>query len=351
MRDRKGEESGSDLPLHSGVLALPEFRIRTKNQEAIARNFHFIYSGRMKHLLSIHDLTPSIIEKILNRAQELLNTVVIPNKIISTLQGQLITHLFFEPSTRTQYSFTVSAERLGALVLNPLIGATSTVKGESLLDTVRTFIAMGTKLLVIRHSESGMPAWIAGEIKDEAIIINGGDGVNEHPTQALLDLLTIRQNKADFKPLKVAILGDIIHSRVAHSLIYALQIMGCPDIRLIGPKELLPDNVVQNQVRTFTDLRDGIAAADVIVTLRLQRERMEKSSVPNLQAFFETYGLTPAVLNLAHPEAIVLHPGPMNRGVEIDNLVANGAQSQILQQIQNGVAVRMAILEKFLHHE
>ncbi len=301
----------------------------------------------MEHLLSINDLSPLVIESLLDRAQELLNTAVIPNKTLTSLNGVLITHLFFEPSTRTQYSFTVAALRMGALVLNPHMGSTSTVKGESLLDTVKTFIAMGTKLFVIRHPESEAPAWIAQEIKNLANIINGGDGVNEHPTQALLDLLTIKQKKSDFSSLKIAIVGDILHSRVAHSLISILQLVGFRELRLIGPPELLPKNIQNKNIHVVNSMREGISSADVIVTLRIQRERMPKNNIPDLQEFFNQYGLTNELLKLA-PNAIVLHPGPMNREVEIESAVANSPQSLILNQIQNGVAMRMAILEKLL---
>lgn len=301
----------------------------------------------MKNLLSVNDLNSGLIENLLNRAEELRKEVIIPNKSLSTLRDVLITHLFFEPSTRTQYSFSVAGMRLGALVLNPHMGSSSTVKGESLLDTVSSFIAMGSQIIVIRHSESGVPAWIANEIKQQACIINGGDGTNEHPSQALLDLLTIKQNKADFASLKIAIIGDILHSRVAHSLIAILQIMGCREIRLIGPQQLMPQEILSKNVVTIDSVREGIDGVDVIVTLRIQRERMEKQDVPNAQDFFSHYGLTSKLLTLA-PNAIVLHPGPINRGIEIESAVADGPQSRILQQIQNGVAVRMAIIEKLL---
>ncbi len=235
--------------------------------------------------------------------------------------------------------------RLGALVLNPHMGSSSLVKGESLLDTVSSFIAMGSRILVIRHPESGTPAWVAQEIKQQACIINGGDGMNEHPSQALLDLLTIKQNKTDFSSLKIAIIGDILHSRVAHSLIAILQIMGCREIRLIGPQQLMPRET--SKVLILDSVREGIEGVDVIVTLRIQRERMEKQDIPHAQDFFSHYGLTRKLLTLA-PNAIVLHPGPMNRGVEIESAVADGPQSRVLQQIQNGMAMRMAIIEKLL---
>jgi aspartate carbamoyltransferase catalytic subunit len=300
----------------------------------------------MKHLLSIADLDQPAITHLLDRAEYFLNQVIKNETCETVLAGKVVANLFFEPSTRTQYSFVVAAERLGAIVLNPLMSHTSTVKGESLLDTVRTFIAMGTRILIIRHREERVPEWLAKEIGNQASIINGGDGCHHHPTQALLDLLTIRQYKKDFHHLKVSIVGDIAHSRVARSLIQGLKIMGCSQIRLIAPPEFLPDEVNTWGVDCFHDLSAGIKQADVIVALRIQLERFTlPPSTPEPAQFFEKFRLSTEQLRLAHPKAIVMHPGPMNRETEITSEVADGAQSVILQQITNGVAIRMAVME------
>lgn len=302
----------------------------------------------MKHLLSIAELNKATIEDLLDRAETFLNDVIKKNRQLDTLRGQIVTHLFFEPSTRTQYSFTAASQRLGAIVQNPVISQTSTVKGESLLDTVRTFIAMGTRLLVIRHPEENVNEWLAEEIKNSAVIVNGGDGCHQHPSQALLDLLTIRQYKKKFAEIKVVIIGDIFHSRVARSLIPALQLMGCQDIGLIGPKEFLPAGNEFPEVKIYHSMNEGLQNADVIVSLRIQRERMQTVMLPDSNEFFSHYGLTSQRLTLAKPDAIVMHPGPMNLGTEIESSVAYGPQSVILQQVTNGVAMRMAIIEKLL---
>jgi aspartate carbamoyltransferase catalytic subunit len=266
--------------------------------------------------------------------------------LVSKLQGTVSTNLFYEPSTRTQYSFSIAAHRLGAYVLNPPINRTSSVKGESILDTVRTFIGMGSRLIVIRHSEERLPLWLANEIKEEACIINGGDGANQHPTQALLDLLTIRQYKKDFSPLKVAIIGDIAHSRVARSLTGALKIMGCTDIAVVAPPEFLPGDIDLWPVKYYSSIGEGIQNADVVVALRIQLERFTlPPSVPEPANFFEKYRLDSENLRLAKPDAIVMHPAPMNRETEITSAVADGPQSVIFQQITNGVAMRMAVIE------
>jgi len=299
----------------------------------------------MKHLLSINDLNRETIQQLLDRAQVLLEQVVQQNTQLNTLSGQVITHLFFEPSTRTQYSFTIAAQRLGAFVLNPPINLTSMTKGESLLDMVRTFIAMGTQLFVVRHREEKTAQWLADSIQQHAIVINGGDGCHQHPTQALLDLLTIAQYKKQFEALNVAIVGDIVHSRVARSLISGLHIMGCQDIRLIAPPELLDAKMTDKTAQVEHSIEKGLVDADVVVCLRIQRERMADTDAPEPDQFFKQYGLTPERLALAKPTAIVLHPGPINQGVEIDPAVVDSPQSMILQQVTNGVAMRMAVIE------
>lgn len=300
----------------------------------------------MGHLLSITDLQQSTITRLLDRAEYFLHEVIQKDQCVKTLSGKVVANLFFEPSTRTQYSFTIAAKRLGAIVLNPLMSHTSTVKGESLLDTVHTFMAMGTRLIVIRHKEERVPEWLAKEIGHRASIINGGDGCLHHPTQALLDLLTIRQYKNNFNDLKVTIIGDIAHSRVARSLIQGLKIMGCTQIRLVAPPEFLPQEVKTWGVECFHNIRTGIAEADVVVALRIQLERFSlPPSTPEPAQFFEKFRLSAEHLQLAHPQAIIMHPGPMNRETEITSPVADGPQSVILQQITNGVAIRMAVME------
>ncbi len=302
----------------------------------------------MRHLLNISDLNRVKIQNLLDRADQLLTSVVEQDGQLEVLSGQVITNLFFEPSTRTQYSFTIAAQRLGALVINPQMNQMSLLKGESLLDTLQTFVAMGTRLFVIRHSEEGLVGRLANDLKDQVVIINGGDGVNQHPTQALLDLLTIQQYKTEFQSLCVAIIGDIIHSRVAKSLIKGLQIMGVSQIRLIGPPEFLPKDPRESNIKMFSKITEGLNEVDVVVALRIQRERMQTTSFPDPMQFFNQYGLTTERLTYARPDAIVLHPGPINREIEIASSVADGPKAVFLQQIKNGVAMRMAILEWLL---
>jgi aspartate carbamoyltransferase catalytic subunit len=300
----------------------------------------------MRHFLNITEIDRSTIEHLLGRAEQLLQTVVKKNGLLTTLAGQVVANLFFEPSTRTQYSFTIAAHRLSAFVLNPAMNHTSTVKGESLLDTVRTFAVMGARIVVIRHREDHAPAWLANELKEPVSLINGGDGCHQHPTQTLLDLLTIRQHKGDFAGLKVAIIGDIAHSRVARSLVQGLKIMGCTQIHVIAPPEFLPDDIDRWAVHHHPSITEGIRDADVVVALRIQLERMTlPPSAPEPAQFFAQFRLTTDNLRLANPRAIVMHPAPMNRETEITSAVADGPQSVIFQQVTNGVAVRMAVME------
>lgn len=300
----------------------------------------------MPHLLNIKDLNKETIEHLLDRAQHWLTSTVLTHSTASILNGKISANLFYEPSTRTQYSFSIAAHRLGAYVLNPQIDRTSAVKGETILDTVRTFISMGARLVVIRHSEEHLPEWLANEITEDVCIINGGDGAHQHPTQALLDLMTIRQYKKQFNPLKVAIIGDIAHSRVARSLTQALKIMGCTDIAVIAPPEFLPQDIHTWPVTHFSSITEGIQNADVVVALRIQLERITlPPSAPEPARFFEKYRLDNQNLRLAKPDAIVMHPAPMNRETEITSAVADGAQSVIFKQISNGVAMRMAVIE------
>jgi len=260
------------------------------------------------------------------------------------LRGKSVFNLFFEPSTRTRTTFEIAAKRLSADVINLNIAVSSQSKGESLLDTVANLSAMHADLFVVRHASSGAPFLIARNVKPHEHVINAGDGRHAHPTQGLLDLFTIRHYKRDFTQLRVAVVGDIVHSRVARSLIHGLTTLGTPEVRVIAPQTLLPAGVESLGVRVFHDLSEGLKGVDVVVMLRLQNERMTGAMLPSAQEFFMTYGLTADKLALAQPEAIVMHPGPMNRGVEIDSSVADGPHSVILPQVTFGIAVRMAVM-------
>jgi aspartate carbamoyltransferase catalytic subunit len=263
------------------------------------------------------------------------------------LDGKSVFNLFFENSTRTRTTFEIAAKRLSADVVNLNVQASSTAKGESLLDTIDNLAAMKADMFVVRHGQSGAPTLIAKHINKVAPhirVMNAGDGRHAHPTQALLDAFTIRHFKGDFQHLRVAIVGDILHSRVARSNIHALTTLGVPEIRAIGPRTLLPSGLNELGLQVYTDLAEGLRDVDVILTLRLQNERMRGAMLPSTQEYFKNYGLTVDRLSVAKPDAIVMHPGPMNRGVEIDSAVADGGQSVILSQVTFGIAVRMAVM-------
>ena len=260
------------------------------------------------------------------------------------LRGKSVFNLFFENSTRTRTTFEIAAKRLSADVINLNVDTSSTAKGESLLDTIDNLAAMNADMFVVRHAQSGAPHLIARHVQSHIHVVNAGDGRHAHPTQGLLDAYTIRHYKHDFSHLAVAIVGDVLHSRVARSLIGVLRTMGTPDIRVIAPQTLLPAGVEQLGVTVFNDIAQGLRDVDVIVMLRLQNERMRGPLLPSAQEFFKTYGLTDERLALARPDAIVMHPGPMNRGVEIDSLVADGGHAVILPQVTFGIAVRMAVM-------
>ena len=260
------------------------------------------------------------------------------------LRGKSVFNLFFENSTRTRTTFEIAATRLSADVINLDIARSSASKGESLLDTIANLSAMAADIFVVRHGESGAPYLIAQHVAPHVHVVNAGDGRHAHPTQGLLDMYTIRHYKKDFTNLRVAIVGDILHSRVARSDIHALTTLGVPEVRAIGPHTLLPGGLEQMGVRTFTNMDEGLKDVDVIIMLRLQNERMSGALLPSAQEYFKSYGLTPERLALAKPDAIVMHPGPMNRGVEIDSAVADGSQAVILPQVTFGIAVRMAVM-------
>lgn len=302
----------------------------------------------MHHLLSIQSLDQKQIIYLLDRAEYFLKTAVAKQEVLNTLCGKVVVNLFFESSTRTRNSFEIAAHRLGAIVLSPDMKQSSTNKGELLIDTIRNLEAMGASLLVIRHPDNHLAQFLASEVKAEAAIVNAGDGSNEHPTQTLLDLMTIRQHFKDFSKLTIAIVGDVVHSRVARSLIMGLRLMGVERIRIIAPESFTPDNAELAHVDVFHAMDTGLNEVDIIYTLRIQKERMKEDQRPKDDQYFKNFGLTQERLALAKSSAIVMHPGPINRGIEIESSVADGSQSAILQQTQNSVAVRMAVLETLL---
>ena len=309
-----------------------------------ARNFQINEHGRLQHFLTIEGIPRELLTEILDRAEGFAGVGERVVKKIPLLRGKTIVNLFFEPSTRTRTTFELAAKRLSADVLNLNIEASSAKKGESLLDTLRTLEAMHCDMFVVRHQHSGAAHFIARHVAPHISVINGGDGRHAHPTQAMLDMFTIRRHKQDFTGLAVAVVGDILHSRVARSEIHALRALGVPDIRVVGPRTLIPTGVEAMGVRVFHDLNKGLRNVDVVVMLRLQHERMRGALLPSAAEYFNLYGLTEARLRGAKPDAIVMHPGPINRGVEIDSEVADGRRSVILQQVSHGIAVRMAVM-------
>jgi aspartate carbamoyltransferase catalytic subunit len=308
------------------------------------RNPQLNTQGELVHLLSIEGLPQAVILHILDTAGTFLSVNDRDVKKVPLLRGKSVFNLFFENSTRTRTTFEIAAKRLSADVLNLDIARSSTAKGETLLDTVANLSAMHADMFVVRHSESGAPYLIARHCAPHVHVVNAGDGRHAHPTQGLLDMYTIRHYKQDFRNLTVAIVGDLVHSRVARSDIHALTTLGVPEVRAVGPKTLVPSDMKEMGVRVCHDMAEGIRDADVIVMLRLQNERMSGGMLPSADEFHKSYGLTPDKLALARPDAIVMHPGPINRGVEIDSAVADGGQSVILPQVTFGIAVRMAVM-------
>ena len=314
----------------------------------ISRNPQLNPEGKLTHLLTLEGLPAKVITEILDTAHPFVSVGEREVKKVPLLRGKAIFNLFFESSTRTRTTFEIAAKRLSADVINLNIGASSTSKGETLLDTVDNLVAMNADMFVVRHAQSGAAHLIASHLaatgRPHVHVVNAGDGRHAHPSQGLLDLYTIRHYKRDFRTLSVAIVGDVLHSRVARSLIHGLSTLGTPDIRVIGPSTILPTGIEALGVRCFHDMRAGLAGCDVVVMLRLQNERMRGALLPSTGEFFKHYGLTTEKLALANPDAIVMHPGPMNRGVEIDSPVADGARSVILPQVTFGIAVRMAVM-------
>jgi len=306
----------------------------------IAPKSTFVLSRR--HLLGIDGLSPDEITGLLDLAEEFVDLNRQIEKKRTSLRGRTLINLFFEASTRTQASFELAGKRLGADVMNMAVSNSSVKKGETLIDTAMTLNAMHPDILVMRHHASGAVELLAQKV--DGSVVNAGDGAHEHPTQALLDALTIRRNKKRIEGLTVTICGDILHSRVARSNIILLNTLGAR-VRVVAPSTLLPPGIERFGVEVSRDMREGLKGADIVMMLRLQRERMNGSFVPSTQEYFHYYGLDQKKLAYAKPDALVMHPGPMNRGVEIDSAVADGAQSLIREQVEMGVAVRMAVLE------
>ena len=308
------------------------------------RNPQLNKNGELIHLLSTEGLSRDILTHILDTATQFVSVSDRDVKKVPLLRGKSVFNLFFENSTRTRTTFEIAAKRLSADVFNLDIARSSASKGETLLDTGANLSAMAADIFVVRHSESGAPYLIAQHVAPHVHVINAGDGRHAHPTQGLLDAYTIRHFKKDFSNLRVAIVGDVLHSRVARSDIHAFTTLGCAEVRVVGPRTLIPSDLSQLGVKVFYDLDEGIRDCDVVIALRLQNERMSGALLPSSQEYFKNFGLTTSRLQVAKPDAIVMHPGPINRGVEIESAVVDGPQSVILNQVTFGIAVRMAVM-------
>lgn len=307
-------------------------------------NIQLDKNGRLKHFLSTEGLSRQLLTEILDTAENFAGVGERAVKKVPLLRGKTIANLFFEPSTRTRTTFELAAKRLSADVLNINIESSATKKGESLQDTLHTLQAMHCEMFVVRHADSGAAHFIASLVAPGVRVINAGDGRHAHPTQAMLDAFTIRRHKGRFDGLKIAIVGDILHSRVARSEIHAFNTLGAEEVRVIGPKTLIPAYIEALGVKVFHDMNAGLAGVDAVIMLRLQNERMHASLLPSADEFFSMYGLTEQRLKLADANVIVMHPGPINRGVEIDSEVADGPCSVILEQVSYGIAIRMAVM-------
>lgn len=311
-------------------------------------NFQLTKDGRLKHFLTTEGLPKSILTEILDTAEGFVGVSGRAVKKVPLLRGKTIVNLFFENSTRTRTTFELAAKRLSADVLNLNISTSATAKGESLLDTLRNLEAMHTDMFVVRHQDSGAAHFIARNVAPHIRVLNAGDGSHAHPTQAMLDMFTIRRFKGEFPKLSVAIVGDILHSRVARSQIHALNTLEVGEVRVVGPKTLLPGDVSRLGVQVYHDMKEGIKDVDVVIMLRLQNERMNGALLPSSHEYFRLFGLTEEMLGYAKPDVTVMHPGPINRGVEMDSAVADGPHSVILQQVSYGIAVRMAVMSMTL---
>lgn len=308
------------------------------------RNPQLNRHGELTHLITTEGLPRDILQHILDTASTFVPLADREVKKVPLLRGKSVFNLFFENSTRTRTTFEIAATRLSADVFNLNINVSSAAKGETLLDTIANLAAMQADIFVVRHEASGAPYLIARHVAPHIHVINAGDGRHAHPTQALLDMYTIRHFKKDFSNLTVAIVGDVLHSRVARSNIHALTTLGVAELRAVGPLTLLPSGLEQMGLKTYTDMAQGLRDVDVVIMLRLQNERMRGALLPSAHEYFKHYGLTEEKLAYAKPDAIVMHPGPMNRGVEIDSSVADGPRSVILSQVTFGIAVRMAVM-------
>jgi aspartate carbamoyltransferase catalytic subunit len=319
---------------------------KTPSSVAGDNKLQFAANGRLRHLLTLHGLNRQKIVDLLDLAQSFVTELGQPVARSNALHGKTVANLFFEPSTRTRASFDLAAKRLGADVLNLDVNTSSRKKGESILDTIYTLQAMQVDVMVVRDAEAGVPAFIARNVNDFVSILNAGESDASHPTQALLDLLTIRQHKGAFENLTVTIVGDIAHSRVARSASEALVTMGVKELRLVSPPALAPEpDTVPDNARIMSDLDEGMRDADVVMALRIQRERIGNlDGIPGIDEYFARYGVSSERMKLAARDAIVMHPGPMNRGIEIESSLADSPCSVITEQVKNGVAIRMAVL-------
>lgn len=307
--------------------------------------------GQLRHFLTTSAHSRSMLERILDLAATFIDSSSRQILRVPYLQDKTVINVFFEPSTRTRTTFEIAAKRLSAEVINLDASRMSTSKGESILDTIHSLEAMHVDLFVVRDSASGAAQLIAEHLPEHVKVINAGDGRHAHPTQAMLDMFTLREAKGQIEGLSVAIVGDVLHSRVAHSQIHALRILGAKEIRVVGPKTLIPTKIESMGVTAYSDMEEGLKDVDAIMMLRLQHERMDGQQIPSQQEYFYRFGLTEKRVSLASKDAIVMHPGPMNRGLEISSDVADGPQSVILSQVTNGIAVRMAIMAMLLHPE
>lgn len=311
-------------------------------------NLQLTPDGRLRHLLTLEGLGEPLLRQILDKAEVFDAANQARDKKLDLLHGRTVINLFFEASTRTRTTFELAAKRLSADVLNLQVAASSTSKGETLLDTLKTLEAMQADMFVIRHEASGAAHFFAEHAAPGVAILNAGDGRHAHPTQGLLDLFTIRKHKGDFRQLRIAIVGDILHSRVARSGIHGLRTMGAKEIRVVAPPTLIPSGIEQMGVNVFHSLEEGLDGVDVVMLLRLQKERMLGAFLPSLGEFHRNFGLTRERIRKLKPDAIIMHPGPINRGVEIEGEVAYGERSLILQQVQYGIAIRMAVMALIL---
>lgn len=301
-------------------------------------------TGQLKHFLTTEGLSRELLTEILDTADSFISTQQRSIKTVPLLRGNTVVNLFFENSTRTRSTFELAAKRLSADILNLDIARSATSKGETLMDTLWNLEAMHSDMFVVRHADSGTAHFIAEQVTPNVAIINAGDGRHAHPTQAMLDMFTIRKHLGAIEGKVVAIVGDILHSRVARSQIHALYTLGAEEVRVVGPRTLLPPDIEAMGAKPCYDMKAGLSDCDVVIMLRLQKERMQDALLPSESEFFKLYGLTEDKLKYAKPDAIVMHPGPINRGVEIESAVADGSRSVILNQVSNGIAVRMAVM-------